>query len=121
MVDLKGSVGVGVDECAVQKEVQVGVKSDGGSSSYYEIHLPPELVKEAYTRFTQTGRCFIETEDIIRYGLANDFDRGNIFKCMVRITSKEAGHGKVGNTAEYDANKVFYTAEKMCKHYSTTI
>lgn len=93
------------------------VKSDGGSSSYYEIELPPELLTRALERHAQTGRCYIETEDIIRYALGNDFDRGNIFKCMVRIKSLESGKGKAGNTALYDASKIVYSAEKMKAHY----
>lgn len=93
------------------------VKSDGGSSSYYEINIPPHILSEALDRYEKTGKCFIETEDIIRNALNNDFDRGNIFKCMVRITSLENGMGKEGNDALYDASKVVYSALKMHRHY----
>lgn len=97
----------------------MAVKSDGGSSSYYELKFPKELIKKALeeAESTDSPTVVIETEDVIRYALANDFDRGNIFKCMVRITSLEAGLGKAGNDALYDANKVVYSALKMQRHY----
>lgn len=93
------------------------VKSDGGSSSYYEINLPIELIKKALARYEETGRCYIEAEDVIRHALGNDFDRGNIFKCLKRITSLEQGVGKAGNTALYDANKIYYSATKIRDFY----
>ena len=96
-----------------------GFKSDGGSSAYYQIKFPVELLLEAAQKAAEEGEshAIIETEDIIRYALDNDFDRGNIFKCMVRITSLENGLGKAGNDALYDASKIVYSAEKMRKHY----
>jgi hypothetical protein len=95
----------------------MAVKSDGGSSSYYEIHLPVSILEGALLRYQETGKCFIETEDIIHHALGNDFDRGNIFKCLKRITSLEEGQGKDGNSALYDANKVVYSANKVKKRY----
>ena len=96
-----------------------GFKSDGGSSDYYQIKFPVDILLEAAQKAVEEGKshAIIETEDIIRYALDNDFDRGNIFKCMVRITSLENGLGKAGNDALYDASKIVYSAEKMRRHY----
>lgn len=96
-----------------------GFKSDGGSSAYYQIKFPVGLLLESAQKAVEEGKshAIIETEDIIRYALDNDFDRGNIFKCMVRITSLENGLGKVGNDALYDASKIVYSAEKMRRYY----
>lgn len=99
----------------------MAVVSDGGSSSYYEIELPIGLIRSVLDRYEEVGRCYIETEDIIRYALGNDFDRGNVFKCLKRITSLEEGKGKAGNSALYDANKVLYSAQKIQKHYQNAI
>ena len=96
-----------------------GFKSDGGSSDYYQIKFPVDILLEAAEKAVEEGKshAIIETEDVIRYALDNDFDRGNIFKCMVRITSLENGLGKAGNDALYDASKIVYSAEKMRRHY----
>lgn len=94
-------------------------KSDGGSSDYYKIGIPVQKIKAALEEAERGGsdKVIVETEDIIRYALNNDFDRGNIFKCLVRITSLENGLGKAGNSALYDVNKVVYSASKMQRHY----
>lgn len=89
------------------------IKSDGGSSTYYDIALPDGLLDELIRRKQDEGQAYIKTEEIIHLGLGNDFDAGNIFKCLVRMESLKKGKGKAGNSLEYDANKVLYTAKKM--------
>lgn len=82
------------------------IKSDGGSSSYYDIVLPDWLIKKI------TERKYIKTEELIEV-LGNDFDIGNILKCTIRINSLRNGKGKEGNTVTYDANKIIYSANKL--------
>ena len=79
------------------------VKSDGGSSSYYEIDLPPGVAQ-----IRTDGSVRIEVKDIIRHALGNDFDKGNILKALVRVGLKE------GVGAEYDLYKnVFFTVDML--------
>jgi hypothetical protein len=65
-----------------------GVKSDGWSTSYYEI---PEGTKEL--------------QDLIEHKNMN-FAVGNIFKAAYRLGDKE------GTTREYDLNKIIFFAER---------
>lgn len=95
------------------------IKSDGGSSTYYDIAIPNKLLTEIIERRNEDGLAYIKTEEIIELGLGNDFDFGNIFKCMIRMQSLKNGKGKAGNNLEYDAKKVEYTAKKMARRYST--
>lgn len=82
------------------------IKSDGGSSNYYNIPLSNNVLK----RVIETG--VIKVEDIIE-ALGSDFDIGNIIKCAVRINSLQQGIGKEGNTVEYDVNKIKYSANRL--------
>ena len=83
------------------------VKSDGGSSSYYTILLPAHEIE----KIVENGA--IETEIIIQYGLGNDFDYGNMQKCIKRLYEISQGGGKEGNTAQYEINKIRYTLDKL--------
>ena len=87
------------------------IKSDGGSSSYYDIKIPKHIWKNLQIRFGD-GESFIKTEEIIEM-LGSDFDIGNIIKCAVRINSLMSGAGKEGNSIEYDANKISYSAGRL--------
>lgn len=78
--------------------VQGAVKSDGGSSSYYELTI---------------NSNHVETSDVIRDAFGNDFDLGNMFKSMVRIQSTRDGKGKAGTSTEYDLNKIIFTCNKL--------
>jgi hypothetical protein len=74
------------------------VKSDGGSSAYYEVTIQ----RRDGQRFTcQTG-------DIIRALVANDFDLGNIIKAARRVSQSLQGKGKAGTSIAYDLNKIEY-------------
>jgi hypothetical protein len=82
------------------------IKSNGGSSSYYDIQLPAYLIEQI------KERGYIKTEELIEV-LGSDFDLGNIIKCAVRINSLKNGVGKEGNSVEYDANKIIYSAHRL--------
>jgi len=75
------------------------VKSDGGSSSYYTFTIP------------RLGQ--VETEEVIKYMVDNDFDLGNILKCSRRVSEYKQGRGKEGNDILYELNKMKYTINKM--------
>lgn len=76
------------------------IKSDGGSSDYYKIKLPKRILKD-----NGDGTVTIETGDIIRYALSNDFNLGNIFKVLIRWGKKD------GIDYQYDRNKIVYFAD----------
>lgn len=104
------------------------IKSDGGSSDYYKIKIPKDRIGNLPDEFlgdfikkNESGDYYIETEDIIKYALGNDFDLGNIFKCSVRVHSASKGGGKLGNTNEYEYKKIKYTADKMLRLNKTEI
>jgi hypothetical protein len=82
------------------------IKSNGGSSSYYDIKLPLHLIEKI------NDRGYIKTEELIEV-LGSDFDLGNIIKCAIRINSLKNGVGKEGNSVEYDANKIIYSANRL--------
>jgi len=82
------------------------IKSDGGSSDYYKIPLPQNVID----KIVETG-C-IQVEDVIKYAFGNDFDFGNLFKAQVRLFGSLNGKGKAGNTPQYEYNKMEYTLTK---------
>ena len=87
------------------------IKSDGGSSSYYDIQIPDWLFDKICERRYVDG-CYIKTEELIEV-LGSDFDLGNIIKCAVRINSLKNGVGKEGNDVSYDSNKIIYSANRL--------
>ncbi len=60
------------------------IKSDGGSSSYYDIQIPDWLLEKI------KDRGYLKTEELIEI-MGSDFDLGNIIKCAVRINSLKSG------------------------------
>lgn len=94
-----------------QSESSGSIKSDGGSSSYYDIKLPNWLVALLIERRGEGG-AFIKTEELIEV-LGSDFDVGNILKCLIRINSLKNGCGKKGNDVTYDASKIKYSANRL--------
>jgi hypothetical protein len=82
------------------------IKSDGGSSSYYDIAIPRWLLDNI------KERGYLKTEELIEI-LGSDFDLGNIIKCAIRINSLKNGIGKEGNDVRYDANKIIYSAGRL--------
>lgn len=95
-------------------ETQEGpIKSDGGSSSYYDLEVPEWLIDNLTLR-DEEGKCFIKTEEMITAFFSNDFDYGNLLKCLVRVHGTQIGTGgKAGNSVDYECNKMNYSVEKI--------
>lgn len=74
------------------------VKSDGGSSAYYELTIT--------NKAGESIKC--ETGDVIRALVGNDFDFGNCVKALRRMYLATLGKGKEGTDIPYDCNKVRY-------------
>lgn len=89
------------------------VKSDGGSSSYYDMEIPEWLVELITERQTEWGSSYIKTEELITTVFNNDFDFGNALKSLVRAHGAFNGAGKAGNSVPYECNKIKYSAEKI--------
>ena len=86
------------------------VKSDGGSSKYYQITI---RTQESNIRLVDNDELQLvdvdlETGDIIRALVDNDFDLGNCLKAIRRIHQSSKGEGKSGTSIEYDINKIKY-------------
>lgn len=88
------------------------IKSDGGSSGYYDIPIPDSFIETLMERY-DAGNSHIRTEELIRYVFGNDFDFGTAFKSLVRAYGITQGGGKEGNDIRYECNKVKYYAEKI--------
>lgn len=97
------------------EEVGGGIKSDGGSSSYYDIAIPSWLVAKILERAESDEGAYIKTEELIEFVFDNDFDFGNNFKSSVRAMGKMKGAGKAGNTVGYECNKMDYSTNKIRK------
>src|SRR5690606_21752565 len=87
------------------------IKSDGGSSAYYDLPLSDKLVELILQR-KEEGGAFIKTEEIILEVFDNDFDAGNSFKSLVRAWQTTKGGGKEGNTLSYELKKIRYSLNK---------
>lgn len=79
--------------------------SGGGSASYYKKEIPKGVLE----KWNKKG--VIETSEVIRLFLGNDFTHGNIFKASCRIIGSRNGGGKKGVSEEYDLDKQVYFAE----------
>lgn len=89
------------------------IKSDGGSSSYYDLPVSEWLLYILNER-QKEGMCYIKTEEMISAFLSNDFDYGNLLKSMVRCQGLQDGTGgKAGNSVEYECNKMIYSVNKI--------
>ena len=93
-------------------EKKTPIKSDGGSSTYYDIDIPAWLLYTLNER-QREGKCYIKTEELIECGFSSDFDAGNIFKSLVRAWGALNGAGKAGNGVDYECNKIVYSANKL--------
>lgn len=80
------------------KEEAQPIKSDGGSSSYYELTIT--------NKAGESIKC--ETGDVIRALVGNDFDFGNCVKALRRMYLASLGMGKEGTNIPYDCNKIRY-------------
>ena len=93
-------------------EKKTPIKSDGGSSSYYDIYLPTWLMQAMVDREVD-GKVYIKTEELIEVAFESDFDFANAFKSLVRAFGTMNGGGKAGNDVDYEMNKVQYSANKI--------
>ena len=83
------------------------IKSDGGSSSYYELEIK-----------NKAGETFkAEVGDVIRAMVGNDFDFGNCVKALRRMYLCTKGAGKAGVSLDYDGNKVKYFIDEILAHH----
>lgn len=78
---------------AAAKAVKLKDQTNGGSASYYQFPIPDFILRY----INETG--MIEARHVIRIMLNNDFDKGNIFKALVRLGEK------AGVEPDYDINK----------------
>lgn len=94
------------------------VVSDGGSSDYYklEVMVLAEAIKEVEGH-PEVKRIQLETGDIIRALVDNDFDLGNVIKACRRIHQAKKGTGKAGTDVEYDLKKMEYFQKEWYKAY----
>ena len=92
----------------VEENQEDSIKSDGGSSDYYQKQITRLIDGESFD--CQTG-------DIIRSLFMNDFDAGNIFKALDRIFQNVQGKGKEGTSIEYDCNKIIYFANILKERF----
>ncbi len=93
------------------------VKSDGGSSSYYQLKM--KLLGSAVSNIAGSSNVNVdvETGDIIRALVDNDFDLGNVIKACRRIHQAKKGEGKAGTDVEYDLKKIKYFLDEWYKAY----
>lgn len=93
------------------------VKSDGGSSSYYELTLLIDGANIEKIEGSDVYRVKVETGDVIRAVVDNDFDLGNVIKACRRIHLSAKGEGKVGTSVEYDCKKINYFTTEWYRNY----
>jgi hypothetical protein len=88
------------------------IKSDGLSSSYYDLELPDWLLAKIDERKAE-GKAYVKTEELIEAIFDNDFSFGTLFKSTVRAFQTTKGQGKEGNELEYECNKVRYYSNRI--------
>lgn len=88
------------------------IKSDGGSSAYYDIKIPDHYLKI----IQESG--ILKVEQLIDIIFNNDFDFGCAFKALVRAKGITDGAGKEGNTMKYELNKIGYYSDKIEEKYN---
>jgi hypothetical protein len=100
--------------CELKKQDVIPIKSDGGSSSYYDLQLSDKVVEF----IKENG--YVKTEQLIRDVFGNDFDFANAFKSLVRAYKTTKGVGKEGNDIKYELNKIRYSCNKIEEEYCLT-
>ena len=100
-------------ECEIVGEGKKGpIKSDGGSSSYYDLPVAEWLLYTLNER-QKEGKCYIKTEEMISAFFGNDFSFGTLLKSLVRAWGIKIGAGKAGNDMKYETGKIRYYADKI--------
>lgn len=82
----------------------------GSANSYYWIEIPLDRVKIDQDK----GVVGFMLEQYIKYGLGNDFDRGNLCKANHRI-------GRKGNSKEYEISKMHYYVGQIDKNFEEEV
>ena len=104
-------------ECVVVVDEKKGpIKSDGGSSSYYDLPVSEWLLYTLNER-QKEGKCYIKTEEMISAFFGNDFSFGTLLKSLVRAWGIKIGAGKAGNDMKYETGKIRYYADKILEQH----
>ena len=104
-------------ECVVVGDEKKGpIKSDGGSSSYYDLPVSEWLLYTLNER-QKEGKCYIKTEEMISAFFGNDFSFGTLLKSLVRASGIKIGAGKAGNDMKYETGKIRYYADKILEQH----
>lgn len=91
------------------------VKSDGGSTSYYELPLSERMVSGILAQIDAIEQPTLQTGDVIELLVGNDFDAGNVIKALRRIFESKKGKGKEGVEQTYDIKKCHYFIDEVEK------
>ena len=91
----------------LEKEEPEQNKPSGSSNSYYWVEIPLDRV----TIDEDNSTVGFMLEEYIKYGLGNDFDRGNLAKTNHRIGKKP------GNDDQYELDKLQYYAGQVKKNW----
>jgi hypothetical protein len=89
------------------------VKSDGKSSSYYNLPFNERLTAKIKQQIEDGVPLNIETGDVIEMMFGNDFDFGNVEKALRRIYQAKLGKGKAGVDIQYDINKCHWSIDEI--------
>lgn len=92
------------------------IKSDGGSSTYYDLPVSEWLLYTLNER-QKEGKCYIKTEEMISAFFGNDFSFGTALKSLVRAWGIKIGAGKAGNDMKYETSKIRYYADKILEQH----
>lgn len=111
------TVAAGKGSSPVDGKSNGAIKSDGGSSTYYDIAIPKWLL-DVINQREKEGGAYVKTEELIEVGFGNDFNFGTLFKSTVRAYGCSVGAGKAGNDMGYEVNKVKYYSDKIFNRYS---
>jgi len=111
-----GKIDMRADEAEKKKakwaSEKAPIKSDGGSSSYYDLPVAEWLLYTLNER-QKEGKCYIKTEEMISAFFGNDFSFGTLLKSLVRAWGIKIGAGKAGNDMKYETGKIRYYADKI--------
>ena len=107
-------------ECEIVVDEKKGpIKSDGGSSSYYDLPVSEWLLYTLNER-QKEGKCYIKTEEMISAFFGNDFSFGTLLKSLVRAWGIKIGAGKAGNDMKYETGNIRYYADKILEQHEET-
>ena len=100
-------INYGEDDLSTGSDSDKTVKSNGGSTSYYQLKtvVSKDSIKELPNGNFEIN---LETGDVIDMLVGGNFDLGNATKALRRIHQASLGKGKEGIDMNYDANKINY-------------